>query len=67
MYGFAVTLKPIGFIIPAAVASALLSYLIVPNLKTALASGLGLSVGLFLIFKYALGLGLAPFGRLLTG
>lgn len=67
MYGFATSLKPVGFIIPSAVASAILSYLISPNPKTAIASGLGLSVGLFVIFKYGLGLGLAPFGRLLTG
>ena len=67
MYGFAVLLKPLGFIIPAAVASGLLSYLIEPKLKTSLTAGLVLSVGLFLIFKYGLGLGLAPFGRLFAG
>ena len=67
MYGFAVTLRPVGFLIPAAVASAALSYLIVPRPVAAIASGLGLSIGLFAIFKFGLGLGLAPFGRLLTG
>ena len=67
MYGFAATLRPLGFLVPAAVASALLSYLISPRPVAAVLSGLGLSVVLFVIFKYALGLGLAPFGRLLTG
>jgi len=67
MYGFAVTLRPVGFLIPAAVASAALSYLIDPRPVAAIASGLGLSIGLFAIFKFGLGLGLAPFGRLLTG
>ena len=67
MYVFAVTLRPLGFLIPAAVASAILSYLISPRPWHAIAAGVGLSVGLFVIFKYALGLGLAPFGRVLTG
>ena len=67
MYGFAVALRPIGFLIPAAVASAALSYLISPRPVAAILSGLGLSVGLFAVFKFGLGLGLAPFGRLLTG
>ena len=67
MYAFAVTLRPLGFLIPAAVASAILSYLISPRLLPAIATGIGLSVGLFVIFKFGLGLGLAPFGRLLTG
>ena len=67
MYGFAVTLRPIGFLVPAAVASAALSYLITPRPVAAILSGLGLSLGLFVIFKYGLGLGLAPFGRFLTG
>ena len=67
MYGFAITLRPVGFLIPAAVASAALSYLISPRPVAAAVSGVGLSVGLFVVFKYGLGLGLAPFGRLLTG
>jgi len=67
MYGFAIALRPIGFLIPAAVASAALSYLIAPRPIAAVVSGLGLSVGLFAIFKFGLGLGVAAFGRMLTG
>ena len=63
MFGFAVSLKPLGFLIPAAVASALLSFLIRPDPIRAIAAGIGLSIGLFLIFRFAFGLGLAPFGR----
>ena len=67
LYGFAVTLRPFGFLIPAAVASAAISYLISPRPVAAALCGVGLSVVLFAIFRFALGLSLAPFGRLLTG
>ena len=67
LIGFAVSLEPLGFIIPAAVASALISYQISAKPLSAVAAGIGLSVILFAIFRYALGLGLAPFGRTLTG
>ena len=67
MYGFALALRPLGFLIPAALASAILSYLISPRPLAAALCGLGLSVTLFAIFKFALGLGLAPFGRLFAG
>ena len=67
MYGFAIALRPIGFLLPAAVASAALSYLIAPRPVAAIVSGLGLSIGLFVIFKFGLGLGVAAFGRVLTG
>ena len=55
---YAYTLRPLGFLIPTAIASGILSYQISPQLKQAVLTGLGLSVGLFLLFKYALGLGL---------
>ncbi len=67
IYLFAITLRPLGFLIPAAAASATLSYLIAPRPWHAVAAGAGLSIGLFVIFKYGLGLGLAPFGRAITG
>ena len=67
LYVFAIALRPLGFLIPAALASAFLSYLVRPDARIAAAAGLGLSLGLFAILKYALGLGLAPFGRMLTG
>lgn len=67
LVGYAYALKPLGFVIPTAVASGVLSYQIHANLKTAFLTGVGLSVTLFVIFKYMLGLGLFAFPRQLTG
>ncbi len=67
MYLFTLALKPFGFIVPAAFASAALSYLISPRLLTAAISGVGLSIGLFLIFNFGLGLSLSAFGRAFAG
>jgi len=60
---YAYALRPLGFLLPTAIAAAVLSYQISPRPKYAALAGLGLSVGLFLIFKYALGLGLVPFPK----
>ena len=60
---FALALRPLGFLIPTAVAAGLLSYQITPRKWAAALTGLGLSVGLFALFKYALGLGLQPFPK----
>ena len=54
---YAVMLKPLGFILPTAIAAGILSYQISPRAGAAVASGIGLSLGLFVLFKYALGLG----------
>jgi putative tricarboxylic transport membrane protein len=54
---YAVLLTPLGFVLPTMFAAGILSYQISPNLKPAIASGVGLSLGLFVLFKYALGLG----------
>ncbi len=58
---YALLLKPLGFIIPTALAASILSYQISPRLMTAAMAGTGLSFGLFAIFKYALDLGLVAF------
>lgn len=58
LVGYAYALKPLGFLIPTTIAAAIVSYQIHPNPRTAALSGVGLSVGLFVLFKYALGLGL---------
>ena len=58
LVGYAYALRPMGFLIPTAIAAGLLSYQIEPRPAKAALAGLGLSIGLFLIFKYALGLGL---------
>lgn len=54
---YAVMLKPLGFILPTAIAAALLSYQISPRTGPAVLTGIGLSLGLFVLFKFALGLG----------
>jgi len=67
LVAYAYALKPLGFIIPTAIVSTVLSYQIHSHIKSALLTGVGLSVGLFCLFKYALGLGLFAFSRNLTG
>ena len=54
---YAVLLTPLGFLLPTAIAAGILSYQISPRVGPAILSGLGLSLGLFALFKYALDLG----------
>lgn len=63
MVAYAYALKPLGFLISTALAASLLSWLIAPRPVFAVLAGLGLSGGLFVIFKYALGLGLVAFPK----
>jgi len=67
LIAFAYALKPLGFIIPAAVVSAIISYLIHRNFMTAILTGIGLSVVLYFVFKQLLGLSLAAFSKNLIG
>jgi putative tricarboxylic transport membrane protein len=67
LVAYAYALKPGGFLVPTAAIAALLSYLIVPRAWSAVVTGIGLSVGLYLIFKYALGLSLFGLPRWLVG
>ncbi len=60
---YAYLLKPLGFILPTAVAAGILSYQISPNRTKATISGVSLSIGLFLLFKFVLGLGLIAFPK----
>lgn len=67
LVGYAYALKPLGFLVPTAIAAGILSYQISPNPRAAAFAGIGLSVGLFTLFKFVLGLGLvalpkAPIG-----
>ncbi|MGC3938427.1 tripartite tricarboxylate transporter TctB family protein [Roseobacter sp. EG26] len=64
---YAVFLTPLGFLLPTAIAAGILSYQISPNPRAAIFSGLGLSLGLFVLFKYALGLGNIVAYRIPTG
>ena len=67
LIAYAYLLKPWGFLIPTALAAGILSYQISPRPLPAVLSGLGLSLGLFVIFKFALGLGLVAFPKALMG
>jgi hypothetical protein len=63
LVGYASAVRPWGFIIPTAVAAGVLSYQINPIPLSAALTGVGLSVGLFVLFKMILGLGLVGFPR----
>ncbi len=60
MVAYAHGLKPLGFLIPTAVAAAILSYQITPRPAFNALAGAALSAALFVVFRYGLGLGLAP-------
>ncbi len=55
-YAYAIT--PLGFLIPTVIAAGVLSWQIGGHPMRAALSGLGLSVGLFVLFRVILGLGL---------
>ena len=63
LVAYAYTLKPLGFLLPTALAAGILSYQITPKPATAAITGVLLSLILFVVFKYALGLGLFPFPK----
>lgn len=63
LIAYAFALKPLGFILPTAIAAGILSFQISPRAGPAALAGIGLSVGLFVLFKFALGLGLVPFPK----
>ncbi|MCV2867278.1 tripartite tricarboxylate transporter TctB family protein [Defluviimonas sp. WL0002] len=67
MVGYAYALKPSGFLIPTAIVAGILSYQIDPKPVRAVLIGVSLSGGLYVIFKYALGLGLVALPRALMG
>jgi len=67
LVAYAYALKPFGFILPTAVTAAILSYQISPRALPAAITGVGLSIVLFVVFKYALKLGLVPFPKGLFG
>jgi putative tricarboxylic transport membrane protein len=67
LVGYAYALKPLGFLIPTAIAAGILSFQINPRPVFAVLTGLGLSVGLYALFKFVLGLGLVAFPKGLIG
>ncbi|MEM6896168.1 MAG: tripartite tricarboxylate transporter TctB family protein [Pseudomonadota bacterium] len=56
MVAYAYALKPLGFLIPTTLAAGVLSYLITPRVTFNVLAGIGLAVGLFILFRYGLGL-----------
>ena len=58
LVGYSYALKPMGFLIPTAIVAGAISFQISPRPRFAALAGIGLSVGLFVLFKFILGLGL---------
>ncbi len=67
LVAYAYALKPLGFLLPTMVASGILSYQISPNARASALAGVSLSIGLFVLFKFALGLSLVGLPRFLQG
>jgi putative tricarboxylic transport membrane protein len=67
LIAYAFMIKPLGFILPTIIVSGILSYQIDPQPKRAALTGLGLGVGLFVLFKFVLGLGLKGLPPALMG
>lgn len=67
LVGYAYALKPLGFLLPTAIAAGILSYQISPNKKAAAVAGVCLSLGLFVLFKFALGLSLVGLPHFMQG
>ena len=67
LVGYAYALVPLGFLIPTAIAAGVLSYQIRPRPVPAVLTGVGLSLGLFALFRFVLGLSLAGIPRTWLG
>lgn len=67
LVGYAYALKPLGFLLPTAIAAGILSYQIQPRPAMAALAGIGLSLGLFVIFKFVLGLSLVAVPKSMLG
>lgn len=63
LVAYAYSLKPLGFLVPTAIAAGVLSYQLSPQPRAAALTGVGLSVGLFVLFRFALGLSLFAFPK----
>lgn len=67
LVAYAYALKPLGFLIPTAIIASILSYQISARAVPAMLSGFGLSIGLYVLFKFILGLGLTGLPKVLVG
>lgn len=63
LVAYAYALKPLGFLLPTTLAAGILSYQIDPKPRFAVLAGLGLAIGLFVLFRFGLGLNLQPLPR----
>lgn len=54
MVAYALLLEPLGFVIPTAVAAGVISYMMLPRASMAVLTGVGLSLGLYVLFRYGL-------------
>lgn len=63
LIAYALVIRQMGFIIPTAIASGLLAYMIAPRALPAALAGLGLGIGLYVVFRMILGLGLVALPR----
>ncbi|HSG56529.1 MAG TPA: tripartite tricarboxylate transporter TctB family protein [Paracoccaceae bacterium] len=67
MAAYAFLLKPMGFLLPTFVVTSILSYQIRPKAVPALLTGAGVAVGLFVLFKFILGLSLIGLPKAIFG
>lgn len=67
LVGYCYALQPLGFLLPTAIASGILAWQITPRAGPAVATGVALSLGLYAVFRFGLGLGLAAFPRQFLG
>ena len=67
LVAYAMLLVPLGFLLPTALAAGFLSYQISPRIGPAVLAGIGLSIVLFVVFKFGLGLGLVALPHDLFG
>jgi putative tricarboxylic transport membrane protein len=63
LLAYAAFIRQAGFILPTIIVSGILSYMISPRVVPAALTGVGLGIGLFVLFKMVLGLGLVAFPR----
>jgi len=54
LVAYAYALRPFGFLVPTAIAAGILSFQISPRAVPAITTGIVLSVGLFVLFRFAL-------------
>jgi putative tricarboxylic transport membrane protein len=67
MAAYAFMLKPLGFLLPTFIVTSILSYQIRPKAIPAVLTGVGVAAGLFVLFKFILGLSLIGLPKAIFG